>query len=663
MSVRTFLVLAAGIALFSTQNALAATDLIWDNQRGFLPTTGCSITAKDSTVFRVSQRSGSGSGSKAYENLRQHDGTIRSYLLDGSVVKLIPSASKPEYQAVEVVGVSPNPRAKNPKGLSKRLDRGYLHEKSLLSPTDFVFEILDEAPAAYIGESRAKLPGSFWQVSMQGQQLLYAVCRDGQTERDYLMFDVFIVERKEPLARVGVYFDETNIFRSIRTYDPDEAEAKIDALLKSMDLRGGGQDVSNIPVPTPAPPREGEVKTREDDETRLSQEEIDINEETGETGEDDDENALHPDAGKPTELPPVQVGDSSYVTCFDDGSLQVRDATLNKVLFTVGRHETVKFVQAWTQVNKVRRVNGRDVKYVEVQFPDRSGQPTGWVAESFVLGRTLCPSYQAQTGTKQTIVCTDSGSVRVRGQDLKTVMFSATQFEAVSLWTGSNGSAKPVQIDGKTYELIPVVFPERRNATGWIPREFVKEKAQCEPFNKAPADVRAQQATGINSGTCCVFPTIKRPTHSYLSGMRRFRAGRSKGRRLHAACDLYRVHGEAAVAVAPGKVIRNKYYFYQGTYALEVKHTGGFVVRYGEITGKSVSGVSGGKPIKAGQTIGYIGTVNSGCCRPMLHFEMYSGKKSGALSVRGNSFQRRSDLVDPTRDLRKWEQAKFGASY
>lgn len=661
MSVRTFLVLAAGIALLATQNASAATDLLWDNERGFRPTTGCTITAKDSTVFRVSQRSGSGTGTKAYENLRHHDGSVRSYLLDGSLVKLVPSGAKAEYKAIEVVGVSPNPRAKNPQGLSKRTDRGYLHEKSLLNPADFVFEILADAPATHIGESRAKLVGSFWQVSMQGQQFLYAVCRDGQTERDYLMFDVFIVERKEPLARVGVYFDETKILRSIRTYDPDEAEAKIEALLKSMDLRGGG-DVSNVPVPTPAPAREGEVKSREAEEALLSQEEIEINEETGESDEDD-ENQVHPDAGKPSELPPVQVGDSSYVTCFDDGSLQVRDATLNKVLFTVERHETVKFVQAWTQVNKVRRVNGRDVKYVEVQFPDRSGQPTGWVAESYVLGRTLCPSYQALTGSKQNIVCTNSGSVRVRGQDLKTVMFNANRFEAVSLWTGSNGSAKTVTIEGKSVELIPVVFPERRNATGWMPREYVKEKAQCEPFNKAPAEARAQQTTSLNSGTCCVFPTIKRPTHSYLNGARRFRAGRSKGRRLHAACDLYRVHGEAAVAVAPGTVIRNKYRFYQGTYALEVKHAGGFVVRYGEITGKTVSGVSGGKPVKAGQTIGYIGTVNSGCCRPMLHFEMYSGKKSGALSVRGNSFQRRSDLVDPTRDLRKWEQAKFGASY
>jgi murein DD-endopeptidase MepM/ murein hydrolase activator NlpD len=123
---------------------------------------------------------------------------------------------------------------------------------------------------------------------------------------------------------------------------------------------------------------------------------------------------------------------------------------------------------------------------------------------------------------------------------------------------------------------------------------------------------------------------------------------------LHAACDLYRYKDEAMLSVAPGVVTRGLYYFYQGTYALEVKHDGGFIVRYGEVTGKSPSGTSKGSRLKMGQTLGYIAKVNSNCCNPMLHFELYKGNVTGPLSQSGNRYQRRSDLMNPTDYLLSW---------
>lgn len=100
------------------------------------------------------------------------------------------------------------------------------------------------------------------------------------------------------------------------------------------------------------------------------------------------------------------------------------------------------------------------------------------------------------------------------------------------------------------------------------------------------------------------------------------------------------------MAVADGEVIRNPYYFYSGTYALEVRHTGGFVVRYGEIS-TAAQGVSAGSSVARGQVIAFVGKLESGSS--MLHFEMYAGTASGSLTVRGNPpYQRRSDLLDPT---------------
>lgn len=280
----------------------------------------------------------------------------------------------------------------------------------------------------------------------------------------------------------------------------------------------------------------------------------------------------------------------------------------------------------------------------------------------------------APAASLEYVVCVNE-SLQVRSKTLNNVLFTASRLEPVQPVQAWGSEKQNRVIGGKTYAFINVKFPKRAAGknTGWIADAYVKLKAECalvkpEPKKDAGDAAASSRAdangiSGLNDPKCCDFPTIKRPSTSYREGMRRFRAGRSGGRRLHAACDLYRVKGEQTVSIASGKVLRGPYYFYQGTYALEVQHSGGFIARYGEILGTRVDGVSAGKSVKAGQKLGYIGKVNSGCCTPMLHFELYSGTiKSNSLNGR-NAFQRRADLMDPTKYLQKWEKAKFGESY
>ncbi|MBW2523346.1 MAG: M23 family metallopeptidase [Deltaproteobacteria bacterium] len=144
-----------------------------------------------------------------------------------------------------------------------------------------------------------------------------------------------------------------------------------------------------------------------------------------------------------------------------------------------------------------------------------------------------------------------------------------------------------------------------------------------------------------------VFPIPFVPELSYTTGARYFGAGRSKGRK-HGGCDLIAPRGTDVYAVDDGTVIQGPYYFYEGTYALEVKHKS-FVVRYGEIEKKVAAGIEAGAKLEKGQRIGDVGKLK------MLHFEMYSGAKTGALTVRGNKpYQRRSDLINPTAYLDAW---------
>lgn len=265
------------------------------------------------------------------------------------------------------------------------------------------------------------------------------------------------------------------------------------------------------------------------------------------------------------------------------------------------------------------------------------------------------------------VICSLSADNNIYSDDLNQAIFSvksAEQVQAMQSW-GTNKKSKIV--NGKNISFIKVLFPQLddNQNIGWVEESLVTPASKCSVDSHRNLMSKAILATESVAATSSgwKFPTVKRPTISYKTGMRAFKSKRSGGKRLHAACDLYRTKGEAAIAINAGKVVRGLYFFYQGTYALEVRHSDGKIARYGEVTGKVASKTKKGSSVIAGQVVGYVGKVNSGCCKPMLHFELYSGKGKGALSQSGNKFQRRSDLINPTSYLTDWEKVQFGVSY
>lgn len=264
---------------------------------------------------------------------------------------------------------------------------------------------------------------------------------------------------------------------------------------------------------------------------------------------------------------------------------------------------------------------------------------------------------QALDGNLEYVVCTSGPALNVRDQSLSRILFQARALEKILLVQSFGTDSQERVINGTTYLFTKVQFPDRSaplNA-GWIADDFIRLRSQCPGATGSVSSSPAQDQW--------MFPTGKRPTESYKTGARRFGASRDNGERLHAASDLYRTDGEAALAVGSGTLIRDRYYFYLGTYALELRLTNGKILRYGEIKGKAAPGLTEGATLQSGQTVGYIGTVNSGCCSPMLHFEMYSGSSTGPLTQTGNRYNRRTDLLDPTTALTSWEKTQFGVSY
>jgi hypothetical protein len=142
-----------------------------------------------------------------------------------------------------------------------------------------------------------------------------------------------------------------------------------------------------------------------------------------------------------------------------------------------------------------------------------------------------------------------------------------------------------------------------------------------------------------------IFPLRKKPAANYHTGGRTFGADRTGGRK-HAGCDLIAPQGTEILAMANGEVIRGPYEFYEGTYALEIKHANGMVVRYGEISQTVPVGIKEGTRVSRGQVIARVGRLDSGSS--MLHLEMYNGNVEGPLTQTGNSYKRRTDLFNPT---------------
>lgn len=332
-----------------------------------------------------------------------------------------------------------------------------------------------------------------------------------------------------------------------------------------------------------------------------------------------------------------------------------------------------------TEKNRVDLANDKKDSLPQMVAVPKASKTGAAEAVGKVSGNSVSSDNEAVpvvNGYLQYVVCSDIATVPVYDEKIDKPLFVVEALDDVKPVQSWSGDRKSKTVAGVESIFVKMQFPSRpaRSNTGWVDSKWIATKSSCAHLQLYEREMErefgggeAKYATGgsgIDGANCCNFPMAGRPVESYLEGMRRFRARRDGGRRIHAACDLYRPHGEVVTSVSDGVVIRGAYPFYQGVYEVQVRHTGGFVARYGEVLGRTAAGIAVGHKVTQGQPIGYVGTVNSGCCSPMMHFELYSGRENGPLSQpwrRG--FQRRGDLMDPTPYLLRWEKSKFGSSW
>ena len=449
--------------------------------------------------------------------------------------------------------------------------------------------------------AQQKLGGNFLQISMQDGHYTNLVCGTGRQAKKFAIYNVFNAKSEKPVARVGVEESETQLFKAVRVHTSEEADRLLNHLSQEIQAQDAQTDVQS-----------GGSFLNSSTAAKKQKEATKA-----------DAKASAPQVHLTTTLP------LNFKTGSGGGGKQgenLSDST----------------------------GDSKDA--------DSAVQP---MPADITL---MTPMLVAVTGSAiDSVVCLADGTLPVRDEALQNVLFQANKLEVVKVVQGFSAP--------KDSKFVKVQFngrPAGKN-TGWVAKEYIQLKSQCsltKPAIVAKAAVVAEQATasvgngGELSNDCCSFPLNQRPTTSYKEGMRRFGWNRARGR-IHAACDLYGGLSDTVVAVNDGVVVRDRYAFYGGVYALEVVHTGGFVVRYGEVTGKGVAGVSKGTKVGKGKPVGFVGQVGGhGKLSPMLHFELYTGSVAGPLSQTWRKgYQRRADLINPTDYLSHWEQAKFGESF
>lgn len=540
--------------------ASAESFLVWKDGKGLAKIEQCRESSQERISLKVSDRAELALSVR--ESVKIEDKTL---------VRAI--KENPQSTRVQVLGSA-----------QKHMTEGLIATQKLQSLGDYVLEIQDV-------QTGRKLKGRYLQVVFEDGQYKTISCGTGKSAQRFVVYNVFNAENQQPVGRLGIGENETQFFKSIKIYTSEEADHLLNRQLEEKQLPDSrGSSASTSKPPSVSPPHA--IST------------------TAPRGQ-------HLIIKVPLNIKPGAPSEKS--TTIDSQTEQNIGAIQTEVPFQV------------------------------MAAPETAAQV-------------------AATGTAiDSVVCLKDGTLSVRDESLQNILFQANKLEVVKIAQGFVAPKDP--------RYIKVQFSARSadKNTGWVAKEYIQLKSACE-MTKPAVQAQRQQANqaavavagagGALSGDCCNFPLAKRPTTSYKEGMRRF-AWRRGANRIHAACDLYGSVGDAVNAVNDGVILRGPYAFYGGVYAVEAVHTGGFVVRYGEVLGKVAAGISSGTKIAKGRAVGFVGQVGGhGKLSPMLHFELYSGKQEGPLTQRGaKGYQRRGDLLNPTDYLSRWEQAKFGASY
>ncbi len=668
----------AGSNIMSANAQSANSMFIFDNSKGLVSASACTLASDTDTKFRISLNSNQ--PALNYENIRKAPQS-RSIgkLVNYSLVKIREDVQYSQYEPIEVTGVSVAPGLRVDAPMSEKAQRGtqgYMYSDSLQSLENYVIQITGEVEleadgllTTVPGINKA-IKGAFLQAAMNGQAFINYRCG----EKTYTAFDVHVAEIEGAAARILVESESTKIFKEIRTYTASEAESAILEAAETAQKNQAVQATSSGMQIGPQLPTPGT--------------------------EVEDLNDVEVDAGPVITTAPI-VADNFFqeVVCLADrdSKLNVRTEDQKEILFTLGNGAKVK---------KIQDFPGNVTENIKIQ--DLNSSKVGWVAAEFIKQLSNCSTVESDLPAASNTTATAAGdkievgdyTVCTESGDQLTVY--DTDFQQLERGFYLDSGEKAKVIDGilvnkptpNGYKYVKVTTES--NYTRYVAKDFLTQ-------GKCDTAVATEESSGGKASGEYIFPLYTGTGYSYIAKGKRpstisvfstknrgwglggyngnwglYGANRSKGRG-HAATDLYQKWGQkmpskgyssynnfggAFRAMTDGKVVRGATAFYLGTYYIVVAHTDGTVSRYGEIFGSTVYSDN---QVKRGEKLGYVRWVGENSVAPMLHFENYYPKngdvKRGVLAgnkkVNGRNTQRSTHLFDRTSFMKKLEQSTF----
>lgn len=361
---KTKKILLSAITMLATVPSFGSSIFYWDNQTGLSQTSDCVLIKNHKSRFRIS--SFSGSQAQNYENIRDHAGNKRGKLAINSIVKAIEGTKKKDYEKIEIAGINSS-KSKSLSPASSRSDQGYIYSQSVKPIHNFLIET---------GSGSEKLKNGYLKAVVDGNNELMSVgCRELDPLRDYTLFSFHPKGSYDaPPFLVAIYWDETAIFKDIKVSHIDEHSAKED-LMRSIQ--------ADISLPSIDKVVDFHFKDGHIAPTNL-----------------------------PASAPAPSIIDSHlFYTCQEGGTVNVRDNSLETVLFAAAFGEQVKIFQGWGENQKTKEFSSGAVDFVKVQFVGRESrdQRTGWIAKDYIKTRTQCPRLRNGAPSKMSSSTSISG--------------------------------------------------------------------------------------------------------------------------------------------------------------------------------------------------------------------------------------------------------------
>ncbi|MCJ8276359.1 MAG: hypothetical protein MJK18_05935, partial [Bdellovibrionales bacterium] len=431
---------------------------VFSNGRILDDVSNCSIESFDRPFVHVS--SSSSNNVPNYENLRSsasRRASIVGRVPVGSLLALQSRSVAPGQRGYISTRIASRSAPRSNFGsIVSRTARGHIWGPSVEKPDKWVFKIIESEIAGESGLDAIFLNDKYLRVVKSGSNYRGVRCCEGDTCKNLAMYSVSENQNGTQVENyVAIHPREMGFIKNMQG-----TETSREGSTRAPRLSNSSPRVATSPRPAP----------------RTS-------------------TPSSSSSGQTTTPVRVHRGSMEKVVCTRGASLNVRNQSLGRVLFSVRKYESVTPYESWS----TNRVTRGSHTYVRVRFPRINRE--GWVAETYIKVGSDCAGYTGGSNSSSTsgsttsstrrsttaggstqVVCTRGNSLNVRNSSLNSVIFQAPKYARVSRIGTTTRS-------GRGHTFINVRFTDL-NRDGWVAQNFIAAGSRCRGYN-------GQNPTGV----------------------------------------------------------------------------------------------------------------------------------------------------------------------